>query len=264
MEQIKKMLEERKKFLVRLRKEKEKSLSNAPEGHLRVCGRNGVPQYYLRREPKDFNGQYISMQNIQLAKELAQKDYDKKILEVTEKEINVIDKFLAGCPKMIAEEIYSHLHNARQKLVNPILETDEEYIKKCEEVQYEKKGFDSDMPEFYTAKGERVRSKSEVIIADLLNREGIPYRYECPIKLKGVGIIHPDFTILHVKTRREIFLEHLGMMDEPFYAENAIQRILGYEQNGIYPGDGLVLTYETKKNPLNQKQVMSKLLHYLH
>lgn len=73
--------------------------------------------------------------------------------------------------------------------------------------EYRGKGFDESTSEFYTAKGEKVRSKSEVIIADVLSREGIPYRYEYPLYLKGIGKVHPDFTVLNVKQRKEIYWE---------------------------------------------------------
>ncbi len=39
---------------------------------------------------------------------------------------------------------------------------------------YEKMSFREDAPEYYSNKGERMRSKSEVIIANLLDKLGIP------------------------------------------------------------------------------------------
>ena len=97
----------------------------------------------------------------------------------------------------------------------------------------------------------------------MLSKEGIPYRYEYPIYLRGVGRIYPDFTVLRVQTRQEVFWEHLGMMDDPVYLENAIKKIVAYEQNGIFPGDNLILTYETKKNVINQRLIKSMIEHYL-
>ena len=41
-------------------------------------------------------------------------------------------------------------------------------------------------------KNERVRSKSEKIIADMLYHKNIPYKYECPINLKAVSYTHLD------------------------------------------------------------------------
>ena len=145
----------------------------------------------------------------------------------------------------------------------PIQESEEEFISQWESVEYQGKGFHENTPEFFTAKGERVRSKSEVIIADLLNREGNPYRYEYPVQIKGLGKIHPDFTVLNIKERKELYWEHLGMMDDETYAENAVQRIHAYEQNGIFSGEKLILTYETKENPVNQKQIKNIIQHYL-
>ncbi|MBQ9321830.1 MAG: hypothetical protein IJ239_05705, partial [Eubacterium sp.] len=71
------------------------------------------------------------------------------------------------------------------------------YIRNWLDIQYPKKGFSEEGPEFYTSKGERVRSKSEVIIADTLARMGVPYRYEFPIRFSGTGTFHPDFTVLN-------------------------------------------------------------------
>ncbi|MEE3440399.1 MAG: hypothetical protein VZR07_10670, partial [Ruminococcus sp.] len=56
---------------------------------------------------------------------------------------------------------------------------------------------------FETQRGEIVRSKSEVIIADALYYANIPYHYEKPIKV-GDRVIYPDFTVLNVKTSLQI------------------------------------------------------------
>ncbi len=58
---------------------------------------------------------------------------------------------------------------------------------------------------YTTERGEKVRSKSEVIIANLLNKFNIPYRYEEPFK----GI-EPDFTIKNKDKSIIIYWEHSG------------------------------------------------------
>lgn len=263
MDQVKNLLEAREKQLLQLKKEKEKALKSAPEGTLRICRHGDRTQYYHREDPKDCNGVYIREKEIALAQKLAQKDYDKKVLSSIEKELNAINKYFSCYPDKSAEQVYEKLHKERKKLVMPIRESDEEFVSNWRIVEYQGKEFYEDTPEFYTAKGERVRSKSEVIIADVLSREGIPYRYEYPIYISGVGNIYPDFTVLNVRTRKEMLWEHFGMMDEPEYAEKAVQKIMAYEQNNIFPGENLILTYETRKNPLNQKTIMRKLWQYL-
>ena len=263
MNQSKNVLEEREKYLLQIKAEKERALQSAPEGSLRICSHGDKTLYYRRNDPKDYNGVYIKGKDIPVAEALAQKEYDKKVLRVINKELQAIDKYHSNYPNIVAEQIYERLHKERQKLVIPMLEPDEKYIHEWENVKYNGNVFSEDMPEFYTSKGERVRSKSEVIIADLLNREGIPYRYEYPIHLSGKGKIYPDFTVLNVRLRKEMYWEHFGMMDDPDYVENAMKKIVCYEQNGIFPGENLILTYETRKNPINQKVIMLMIQHFL-
>lgn len=263
MEEVKKLLETREKHLLRIKKEKEKALREVPDGTLRICKNGKRVQYYHRNNPKDFNGVYIREKDMELAQTLAQKDYDKKVLGAVEKELNAIEKYISNYPEKSAEQIFENLHKERQKLIRPIIETDEEYVQKWKSVKYQGKEFSEAAPEFYTAKGERVRSKSEIIIADLLNKEKIPYRYEYPIYLKGLGKVYPDFTVLNVKERKEIYWEHLGMMDDFAYVERVLQRLAVYEQNGIFPGENLILTYETRRNPINQKLLQHMIQHYL-
>ena len=53
------------------------------------------------------------------------------------------------------------------------------------------------------------------------------------------------------------------MMDDLAYVEYAIQNIVGYEQNDIFVGDNLILTYETRKKPLNVINIKKVIQHYL-
>lgn len=263
MEKIKNLLKAREEALLSIKKSKEKELASAPNGTLRICSHGNRTQYYRREDPKDFNGVYIREKDVDIAKKLAQKEYNKKLLYAVEKELKVIRRFLTNYPLINVEQLYERLSKERQKLIEPITDSEDIFVKKWESVEYRGKGFLEGTPELYTSKGERVRSKSEVIIADTLEREGIPYRYENPIYLNGVGKIYPDFTVLNVKERKEIYWEHLGMMDDPEYVEKAIKKISSYERNDIFPGDQLILTYETRNLPINQKMIMLMIERYL-
>ena len=263
MEQIKKILKEREEHLLRLKREKEQAIKNTPEGFLRINSHGNRVQYYHRNNPKDFIGNYIRDKDITLAHKLAQKDYDQKILASIDKELNALRKYQANYPATDIEQVYETLHIERRKLIKPIKDTDAQYIQNWVNSTYRGKEFDANIPELYTAKGERVRSKSEVIIADILNGEEIPYKYECPLKLKGWGNVYPDFTVLNIAERKEIYWEHFGMMDDPDYVEKALHKIELYEENGIFPGDRLILTYETQKSPINQKAIRRIIQKYL-
>lgn len=263
MEQIRALLQAREKYLLQLKKQKQKTLAKAPEGSLRICRRGKNAQYYQRLDPKDFNGKYIKQKEVKLAGDLAQKDYDQRVLRTVEEELRAIEHCLNLYPTKTAEEVYESLCPERQTLTMPIRETDEQFVKEWLEKPYVGKEIFGNTPEYYTFQEERVRSKSEVLIANMLYREGIPYKYECPVYLDGWGNVYPDFTVLNVCKRKEIFWEHLGMMDNAEYAEKAIAKICNYERNGIYVGENLILTYETQNQPLNQRHIKQLVQHHL-
>ena len=151
----------------------------------------------------------------------------------------------------------------RQRLIQPVEPTWEQQLREWMSKDYKGKEFREDTPVILTEQGERVRSKSEKILADYFTRKGIDYKYECPLHLKGYGVVYPDFTILSKKTRQEIYWEHDGRMDDPMYAQSAVRKIQAYEENDIYPGERLILTFETQKNILNTKMIEKMVCRYL-
>ena len=64
-------------------------------------------------------------------------------------------------------------------------------------------------------------------------RNGIKYKYECPLYLNGIGTICPDFTFLSPRTGEEICWEHNGKVNDPTYDRNMVKKIQEYEKNGI-------------------------------
>ena len=116
---------------------------------------------------------------------------------------------------------------------------------------------------FITEQGEIVRSKSEAIIADKLNLLKIPYFYEVPKFLNGIGYIKPDFTILNPFTLKEYYWEHFGLMDNPDYEENALHKIEIFSANGICLGCGLIISFETKIHPLDTSYISTMINTFL-
>ena len=92
---------------------------------------------------------------------------------------------------------------------------------------------------------------------------GIPYRYEYPLRLKGYGTVYPDFTLLKVSTREEVYLEHFGMMDDAQYSQKAIAKLQAYARNNIYPGKNLLLTFETSQTAPDMKIVETMLQEFI-
>ena len=86
----------------------------------------------------------------------------------------------------------------------------------------------------------------------MLKKYDVPYKYECPVMLDG-RLVYPDFNILNVRKRKELYWEHLGLLDDPDYLEKNLNKLNRYAMNGYFPGDRLILTYETAGSPLNMR-----------
>jgi hypothetical protein len=86
-----------------------------------------------------------------------------------------------------------------------------------------------------TKTGELVRSKSEVIIANLLTDAGLEYGYERPLRgLDGVTK-YPDFTIEQPETGMRVFWEHLGLMLNDDYRRRWEDKLVWYRHQHILP-----------------------------
>ena len=225
-------------------------------------------QYYHKTKTGDTCDHYIPTKNFKLAKALAQKNYDKLLIESLKKESRLLQTAINSYKKItLAERLFSLLHKKRQALITPVCLPDEQFAKFWQNIAYEKKPFSPEAPVLLTARNERVRSKSEIIIADTLNRLNIPYRYEFPINLKTENgdfrIFNPDFICLNQRTREEFLWEHFGMMDDADYATTAARKLRLYETNGIYPGKNLIISVETSELPINTRQIEKLAMQYL-
>ena len=241
----------------------ESQLKDAPQGTMRLSSSKKQVQYYHCMPGEKENGRYISKTKEQMIRRLAQKSYDERVVKLAEKRLAQIRRITKDYDVDEIEKLFLNEHRERKKLIRPVEPTWEQRVEMWLSEDYTRKEFQEGMPVILTEKGERVRSKSEKILADYFYRNKIIYKYECPLYLKGYGIVHPDFTFLSRKTKQEIYWEHDGRMDDPAYAQNAVRKILAYEENEIYPGERLILTFETEKTVLNTKSIERLARKYL-
>lgn len=228
---------------------------NQPQGKLKVVKKTRFVQFYHRKSAADKEGTYINKKNLQLAKKLAQKDYNVATEKTIHRQLKVLDSFLANYSEQeLAKNYQSCLPQVRQ-LLEPVALAPEDFIKAWQAVSYEGLLFENNTTEYYTARGERVRSKSEIIIANALLRASIPYRYEFPVTMKGHKSFYPDFFCLNPNDGREIIWEHFGMMDDSEYSKNALTKISCYAENGWILGKNFIYTMETTVAPLSSKFV---------
>ena len=240
-----------------------KRIESSPEGALRVAARSSGCQYYQITEKFETTGKYLSKESFGFISQLAQKDYDKRLLTILTKQLKAIDRFLKDYDPRAAIDLYDQLKGPRKQLVTPVYPSDEVYVRQWLSKPYPKLGFRSDDPEYITENNERVRSKSEIIIANTLRSHNIPYRYEFPVYEDGVLIAAPDFNCLNVRTRKEYYWEHLGMMDDEAYVNKNIRKIEKYTLAKGFDESRLILTFETVRQPLNTRIIEEKIRRYL-
>lgn len=261
MRGLKQMLLQEQKYLENMINKAQTGLSTAPDGHLRISKDKNKIRYYHCTE--DSRGIYIPKSDKYLPKKLAQKTYNLSVIKKAETRLKQIKKITRDYSDDEIEELFTSLHAERQALVTPVEPTWKQILDKWYTEDYKGKEFQEGTVVILTEKGERVRSKSEKILADFFHRRNIPYKYEKPLYLRGYGTVYPDFTFLSKKTGKEIFWEHEGMMDKQDYARNAIRKIESYQKNDIYPGDRLILTFETEQNVLSSKVIEGLVKQYL-
>ena len=201
--QIAPLIEKRLSELKKLLTVKKRAYEKAPQGRIRISQNGGHPEYYLVTEKGSLRGKYLSNSQETLAHQLVQKDYDAHLIKLLQKEISALQNYLkqTGNGRAIPE-LYETLCPARRPLITPVTLTDEQYAALWQEVSWTGRTFSPDSPFLYTARGERVRSKSEIIIADTLYRHKIPYRYEYPLTLRRSNEtqLHNDFDKLNHHT----------------------------------------------------------------
>lgn len=119
-------------------------------------------------------------------------------------------------------------------------------------------GYRTDGIHHVTARGERVKSKNEVIIADRLydfRDRGIDYQYEQELLAPGGDtrdLRLPDFTIQY--RGRTWYWEHCGMLDDPVYrAKWESVRLPWYEKNGHK--DHLIVTEDGPTCGINSQEI---------
>lgn len=262
MKNLKELLLSEQERLEKIVGDTSSRLKDAPAGTLRMSRSHNQLQYYRCTKEKK-SGIYINKNNIELAHKLAQKTYDEKVLKLAEKRLAQIRKITKDYMEDEIEAIYQNKRAERQAVIEPVEPTWEMCLTEWKSKEHQGKGFREDTPIILSEKGERVRSKSEKILADYFYRNGIEYKYECPLYLNGVGIVYPDFTFLSPKTREEIYWEHNGKVDDPTYAKNMVRKIQAYENNEIFPGERLILTYETEQTILNTSKIEQLVKRYL-
>ena len=111
-------------------------------GRLHIRKWKGVVEYYYRNVNADNvsessnNGRYLKKSEETLARRIAQRDYDIRVIKRVEERIKAINTFLKIYEKTSLKILYTKIHPYRKELISPIILSDDEYIKRWQAVKY--------------------------------------------------------------------------------------------------------------------------------
>lgn len=253
-------LTEQLKWIDSLIAKVEKSLRTnrqVDERGLRTSKRKKGYQYYL--EDQDGKRTYVKVKDMEIVRKVAQKEYDETIKKTLKSLRKKLEIFVNTYDVSTIEKQYQRMCEARKLLVEPVVLTDEDYVKQWEKIFQGNQNTFPEKGQYLTEKGEYVRSKSEKILADLFYKMGITYVYEPSLELADGTFVYPDFALLHLRKRKTIYWEHFGLVTDVEYAQKTIHKLIQYEASGVTVGRDLLFSMESDESPLNIKQIIKKI-----
>ena len=268
-------INDRIEYLTKLIIEKNRRIRQAPEGLLEIKVSGRKTYYYYKRGGRKRYLRLSDSRDMQIARALAQRRYDEKVLKSAEKELRLLRQTERLYENGVVEDISEKMSSARQSLITPVRMSDEDYADQWLEqmLQMKEQKETAGQPQriegpqrvtFTTKNGEKVKSKSEKMIADMLLDQKKRYIYEFPVEVVDHKTgrrytAHPDFLVLNARTRKAYFYEHFGKMDDPEYAEDNIGKMIDYRNAGIIPGENMIATFETRADPLTPESVQTMI-----
>ena len=259
MKEILNQMSKRTELLKQAIRRAEKEIGSFPDGRLRISMNRGCPRYYQVTDGNDHSGEYISKGDMALVRRLAQKDYNSDFIKIARTELGRLEKSIKQLSADNVNAVYDDLSEHRRKLIRPYILTDALYAEAWLRQPFKTNPYKPEEKTCDTNRGDKVRTKSEGFLANMFYDLGIPYRYEEGIRMASGNMRYPDFTLLKLKTKEEIYFEHLGRLDLASYRADNFIKMDEYRASGIYLGKNLLVSYEIGESPLDLKGIRKML-----
>ena len=209
----------------------------------------GDTDYYYLNDSKSKKRKYLGKAN------------NKEVVDTAEKDIEALLDVMESYESLSYDVINEKLPKAYQDSV-PNLKKGSRTDSRVAEWLSRKKELKSRVVEKYArdlrhraADGTMVRSKSEVIIADMLFMNDIPYVYEVPHFFDG-DILNLDFTVLSTMDyETEIVIEHQGMMGMQQYREKYMHTLMKCLEFGMIPNVDIFFTFDDLDGNFDSEQI---------
>lgn len=240
-------------------KKKQESL---PRELIKFTKKGDYVQYYLRKP--NHRIEYIPTKNKARINALVNAHYIRRTLPKLKKNLKAAKSFLLYHSGIEEKELAESLPLQMQKINSSLFECRAASIEKWLHQEYTRNPYKPEGLIHDTNRGEMMRSKSEVMIANKLYSYELPYLPEPCVYLKTINRdAYPDFLILNPLTMEEIIWEHFGMMGDVEYARAACRKIQIYQDNGYILGKNFIATFESEGAPLTLGQIDHCIKNYL-
>ena len=235
----------------------ESRLKKLPEGSLHIQYRDDVT-YYNRILQKNRNRTSVAINtntkdDERLIAELKERSNILHARPIIRNNIKCLERFKKDYKPYNPEELrYANDADSRLYLDGDIC------LNEWSNARYKRNPYKTENRIHSTKSGIYVRSKSEALIADVLSDYGIIFRNDCK-EMFGILARYPDFHLIRTKDRRLFIWEHFGLLDNPDYVLKCFEKIDLYAEYGYHVGINLIITWETRDNPLTRNRVVEIL-----
>ena len=233
-----------------------------------IFGEDKNGHTYYKRKYRDHHKQcteYLGKASDEKTLEFVQAQFRQAFLVLVRRNIEAIKRFLNEYTPITTQNIY--------RLLPPIyweaggefyFDRQLEEIKAWAKVNYPRNPAPINNPNI-ACDGTVVRSKGECIWYNCLVAAGLPFRYDCPVKvIDDMGrerIRYVDFLILCCDKTR-IGIEHLGLLQDPTYGNDFSAKLREFQRVGLVLGSTLFVTSDYGDSTIDGQSIQ-ELVEYL-
>lgn len=232
-----------------------KQLRDIPDGRLSLENRHGTPTYVItetvdgKRIRRSLNKDYYTVT------QLLQAQLMRSEMEDLKHNADLIRKAALNYRHRDMSYLVDHLCEKWPDLNKWAVR---DPLMSRQQAEWAKRPFvqSSKFPEgkkHTTRDGVKVRSKSELIIAEQLYDNGIPYHYEEEIIIGDIPFA-PDFTIMRADGKL-VYWEHMGLTGVTKYLSTQMYKIQMYVTADIVPWDNLIISFDDTNGHVDVREI---------
>ena len=256
-------MENYKKRLVKQLVAAKEELETLPAGKLLSEEKNGRKLYiHAYYEDGNYIRKWITKRP-ELIRKLARKQYLLTLIDIVERNIKSVEQYQKNHVELSADTVMKGMPTHYKDL------PDEYFFKNSSgthddgaedvwsgfaewaQAEYEHADYREWEKKHRTTRGLKVRSKSELTIAQILYQydDYLALRYEEVVYI-GDKMLIPDFVIM-TKSGKKYYWEHAGLIRNPDYLKRHMEKLELYARAGITMWNNLIVTYDDEEGNLD-------------